>query len=382
MLTLVHFTGAYMRVPIVPLYASAHGATPAQVGMIVGANAVVAALCAIPLGRASDRWGRRALLLSGIALSAISSLALPLVQVPAALVLVYGLAGVGLAAFTPSVMSLVGDVAPPGRVAQAFAWYTTALYTAFGAGPIVGGLVADRWGHRNTFFTGAAIVTLALVVGLAMPDSTRRPPRSASASRADLAGVRANRRVWSGWIATLAGLAPWAVTVTYFPLLGRERGLTAGAIGLVLGAQALANTVARLPAGFLIDRTRARLPFFTAGLVFFALATALLPHLATMQALLAVAALSGVGYAFGFVAISAGLADASTPATRGLVMGGYSTAIYLGFGAAAVALGPVIAATGFAAGFGVAAGCGVGGTLLAALLWRRGREREPGVSRA
>lgn len=373
-LTLVHFTGSYMRVPIVPLYASAHGATPAQVGLIVGVNAVVAALCAIPLGRASDRFGRRALMLLGVAVSAVTSLALPFVHTPSALAAVYGLAGIGLAAFTPSVMSLVGDVAPRGGVARAFGWYTTALYAAFGAGPIVGGLVADRLGFRNAFFTGAAIVVVSFAIGLALPDSGKRPARSTRAP--DFAAVLANPRVWAGWIATLAGLAPWAVTVTFFPLLGRSTGLTASGIGLVLGAQALANTGARLPAGFLIDRTRARAPFVAAGLVGFALSTALLPHLATLSSLIALSLLSGIGYAFAFVAVSAALADASTPSTRGLVMGGYSTAIYIGLGGTAVALGPVIAAHGFATGFTLAAAGCIVATLVAVVLWRMGRDFE------
>ncbi|HET8575577.1 MAG TPA: MFS transporter, partial [Methylomirabilota bacterium] len=67
LLTLLHYTGAYMRVPVLPLYANAHGATPTDVGLIMGASMVVAALSAIPFGTASDRWGRRGLLLGGTA---------------------------------------------------------------------------------------------------------------------------------------------------------------------------------------------------------------------------------------------------------------------------------------------------------------------------
>ena len=63
LLTLLHYTGAYMRVPVLPLYATAHGASPAAVGLIMGAHMVVAAISAIPFGLASDRWGRRTLLL-------------------------------------------------------------------------------------------------------------------------------------------------------------------------------------------------------------------------------------------------------------------------------------------------------------------------------
>src|SRR3970282_572633 len=97
LLTLLHYPGAYM-----------------QVGLVMGAHMVVAAISAIPFGLASDRWGRRTLLLGGMALSALTSLLLPLVSLPPGLMVIYGAAGLGVAAFTPSVMSLVGDVAGPG----------------------------------------------------------------------------------------------------------------------------------------------------------------------------------------------------------------------------------------------------------------------------
>src|SRR5574341_2262373 len=90
--TLLHYTGAYMRVPVLPLYATAHGATPAHVGIIMGASMAVAAVTAIPFGFASDRWGRRTLLLGGMAVSAVTSLLLPLATRSAALMVIYGAA--------------------------------------------------------------------------------------------------------------------------------------------------------------------------------------------------------------------------------------------------------------------------------------------------
>ena len=76
---------------------------------------MVAAAGSILLGRASDVWGRRPLLLGGMAVSAATSLLLPLVEGELALMTVYGLAGLGVAAFTPGALSLVGDAAAPGR---------------------------------------------------------------------------------------------------------------------------------------------------------------------------------------------------------------------------------------------------------------------------
>jgi len=375
LLTLLHYTGAYMRVPVLPLYATAHGATPTQVGLVMGAHMVVAAISAIPFGLASDRWGRRTLLLGGMALSALTSLLLPLVSLPPGLMVIYGAAGLGVAAFTPSVMSLVGDVAAPGAMARAYGWYTMALYAGFGLGPILGGYVAQGWSERAAFVVAGIIIAAALAAGGMLPRVETGAARSAPLAAFDQ--VRRNRRVWAGWIATVSGLGLWGAILTFFPLLARERGILPLEIGLVLGVQAFVNTAARVPAGWLLDRTGTRRPYVLGGLVAAALATALLPHASGRADFVLLSAVIGAAFAVTFVAVGAALSEATTPATRGLAMGGYSTAIYIGMGLASITLGPVMAGWGYAAGFTLAGAAGVLGTFVTAVVWGRALKPPP-----
>src|SRR4030066_545567 len=76
------YLGAYMRLPLVPLFASDLGATTVQVGMINTGFMVAAALLSLPLGLVSDRLGRNRLILSGMAISGLTSLFLLLVRTP------------------------------------------------------------------------------------------------------------------------------------------------------------------------------------------------------------------------------------------------------------------------------------------------------------
>jgi MFS family permease len=130
LLTFVHYASAQMRTLVLPLYASAHGATATWVGLIMGLHMAMAAIGSIPLGRASDVWGRRPLLLGGMAVGVVTSLLLPLVEDGFPLAMVFGFAGLGVAAFTPSALSLVGDAAAPAAAGRAYAWYSTAHYGA------------------------------------------------------------------------------------------------------------------------------------------------------------------------------------------------------------------------------------------------------------
>ncbi len=366
--TFLHYVGAYMRVPVMPLYASAFGASATDVGLIIGAHMMVAALTAVPFGRASDRWGRRALLLGGTGLSSVTSFLLPLVDMRLSLIAVYGIAGLGVAAFTPSIMSLVGDIAPPGTVGRAYGWYTTALYSGMGMGPLLGGYVAQVWGYRIAFVVAGAIITAAVFVGGAgLPRAKGARVRGTPVAFIDL---RPDRVVWAGWIATLSALVPLGTIMTFFPLLGRERGMPPVVIGLVLGVQSLVNTAARVPAGHLLDRVRARRPYAIGGCLAMALGTALLPHLNRGIHFVLLAGTLGASLGVAFVAVGAALSEATTPATRGLAMGGYSTAIYAGFGLGAVALAPVMGSWGYTAGFTLAAAAGALGSVITAAVWR------------
>lgn len=366
-LTFLHYTAAQMRGPVLSLYAADHGATAAGVGYILGAHMLAAAVGSMPLGRVSDVWGRRPLMLGGMAVGVATSLALPLVESEVALILIYGLAGLGVAAFTPSALSVVGDMAPPGRTGHAFAWYSTAHYAAIGIGPFLGGVVAEWWGYRATFIASGAGIALAVMVGRAvlMPGAVvTRPPGGAT-----FADVKGNPTVWAGWTLSVSGLLIQGVVFPFFPLLAQERGLGPAAIGLVFLVLGLANTLARLPAGWLIDRTGRAALYALGGVLVASVVTASLPYAQGHATVLALAAVFGATSGIAFVGVSVGLSAAATPATRGLVMGGYSTALYLGFGLGSIALGPVIARYGYAVGFAAGGVAGLLGTLLAGILW-------------
>jgi predicted MFS family arabinose efflux permease len=373
LLTFLHYVGAQMRGPVLPLYAVAHGATATSVGVIVSAHMAVAAAGSIPLGRASDIWGRRSLLLAGIAISAVTSLLLPLVEGEVALAAIYGVAGLGVAAFTPSALSLVGDAAAPGRAGHAYAWYSTAHYGAIGVGPFVGGVVAEWWGYRAAFLASAVVIAIALVVAIALPLGSAAP--TTAQPRATFADIRRNASVWAGWVVAASGMLIQGVVFTFFPLLGDERGLTPSAIGMVFLVLGLVNTMARFPAGWLVDRTGRPAVSAVAGVLIASLATALLPHASSQMMLLVLVAVFGAVTGLVGVATGVALAASATPAARGLVMGGYSTALYFGLGLGSFALGPVITRHGYSVGFAVGGAAGVIGALAAAVLWSTAARR-------
>jgi MFS transporter, DHA1 family, multidrug resistance protein len=162
----LHYVGAYMRMPLLPLYARAGGASTGQVGLLMGAFTVVAAVSAIPGGLLVDRFGRRRLIRVGLVISAATSFALPLSQAVLVLAAVLALAGWAMAALTPAVMAYIGEAGGPAGAGRAYGWYTTALYGGLTLGPACGGVAADFGGFRFAFVASGA--TLLLTWGLAL----------------------------------------------------------------------------------------------------------------------------------------------------------------------------------------------------------------------
>jgi predicted MFS family arabinose efflux permease len=366
-----------MRGPVLPLYAAAHGATATGVGAIVAAHMMAAAVGSVPLGRASDVWGRRSLLLVGMTITAVTSLLLPLAEGAVALAIIYGAAGVGVAAFTPSALSLVGDAAATGAAGRAFAWYTIAHYGAIGVGSWLGGVVTDALGFRAAFLVSVGIVALTFLLGLVVLERSESGVRHAQ-KVASFAEIRTNAVVWGAWIMSFCGLVTQGVVFTFFPLLADSRGLTAATIGLVFLVLGLANTAARIPAGWLVDRTKHSSLYAIGGVLIASIAAALLPHVTSHTALLFVVAVLGAVSGTAGVAIGVALTRATVPSVRGLVMGGYSTALYLGLAVGSLALGPVIGRYGYALGFHTGAAVGVAGAVVAMVVWTRAKRADDG----
>src|SRR6478609_3883800 len=63
---LIDLIGFGIVIPVLPLYAERFGATPIQIGLLVGAYSFCSFLFAPVLGRLSDRFGRRPVLIYSV----------------------------------------------------------------------------------------------------------------------------------------------------------------------------------------------------------------------------------------------------------------------------------------------------------------------------
>jgi MFS family permease len=76
------------------------------------------------------------------------------------------IAGLCLAPLLAAVNQLVGDVAPPGAVTEAFAWPITAIALGASAGSATAGAIAQSWGWREGFVAVVAAGLLGAFVAV------------------------------------------------------------------------------------------------------------------------------------------------------------------------------------------------------------------------
>jgi len=161
-------------------------ATTNQLQWIVDAYNLVFAALLLTMGSLSDRFGRKAMLLGGLAVFGLSSMAGGLVTDPAALIAARAVMGLGAAMTFPATLSIISNVFT-GRTERAEAigaWGATAG-AAIALGPIAGGFLLEHFSWSSIFFAMGPVAAVAFgLVAVTVP-----PSRALEAKRIDVGGL-------------------------------------------------------------------------------------------------------------------------------------------------------------------------------------------------
>ncbi len=139
----------------------------------------LAGMIAAPLmGSLADRFGRRPLILGSFAVFAAAFTGYYLAATSLIFILIRGLAGALTAGLGPATMGLVADIAPEDERARWIGVIGGGTAAGFIIGPVVGGLLYDKWGYGPPFLAsiGMALLTL-LITFFAIPETHTREQR-------------------------------------------------------------------------------------------------------------------------------------------------------------------------------------------------------------
>lgn len=188
----VDVLGFSLILPLLPYYAATFGATAEVVGLLLGANALTQLLGAPILGRLSDRFGRKPLLLVSLAGTVVGFLMLGLARSLAMLFasrVVDGFLGGNISL----AQAYISDVTEGKERSKGFGLIGAAFGLGFIIGPALGGTLSAGGNYGLPALVAAGLSTLNLLgVLLRLPESLppeererrKKEPRAAFSLRA------------------------------------------------------------------------------------------------------------------------------------------------------------------------------------------------------
>ncbi len=148
-----------------------------QLSWVMTSYIVTSTISTPLLGKLSDLYGRRSIFQVAMGTFAIASLLCGLAQSMNQLIAARAVQGIGGGAIQALAFAIVGDVLPPRVRGKYIGFFTLAFAGAALLGPLVGGLIIDRWTWPWIFFINVplcAVLMFFLQRSLQLPFARRQ----------------------------------------------------------------------------------------------------------------------------------------------------------------------------------------------------------------
>jgi MFS family permease len=259
-------TGVRVAAPLMLLRA---GYDTWLVGLLLGLFAAAPVATSLRVGRMADRHGYHLPMRLAVALTTTGALLAAAAAwlntaepgsgwgTVAMLCIAAMLCGVGANMGLITIQRSAGKLAAGAAIdlTRIFSWLGLAPAVSNMIGPVVAGVLIDSSGFSRAFLALAALPLGCLVCMRFVPIEAQAPSRAASAqssawSLLHTPGLR--RLLVVNWLLS----SSWDLHAFLVPVLGHERGLSASAIGFILGTFAAAVALVRLFIPWVAHRLR------------------------------------------------------------------------------------------------------------------------------
>jgi len=189
----------YLLVPALPMLATTFGRDASVVQMTVSFYMVGIAISQLLLGPLSDRFGRRPVMLAGLALSIVASFGCILAQTLPQLIAARFFQALGGASGMVISRAIIRDLYPRERIGAMISLVIAVMMIAQMLSPLTGGLIETAFGWHAIFYVVAALsIVVAAAVTLALPET--RPARVDDASFSRDLALLIRSRAFLGYV--------------------------------------------------------------------------------------------------------------------------------------------------------------------------------------
>jgi MFS family permease len=275
-----------------------------EVGLVTAAFALIPLFLAIPLGRLTDRRHGVPLLLIGCSLQVAACLGLAIAGNMLALAGASAVLGLGHLGMALGVQAAIAHESDPRHHDQHFGLMTAAVSVGQLVGPLIGGALLSNStagleaATTRAMVAAAGVALLATVFAAFAHGGRGSHVQRIEGDHTSLLRIVRTRGVPTGIFASIAVLTAADVFTAYMPVLGEERGIDPGVIGVILAVRAATSTAARVGIGAIVARV-GRLRLIALSSAAAAAALVAVTFTDNVLALAAFAAIAGFGLGFG-----------------------------------------------------------------------------------
>ncbi|MDQ0921308.1 MFS transporter [Paenibacillus sp. V4I5] len=369
---LLLFFSFQMLIPTIPTHVSQLGGNDIHVGLVIGIFTISSLLTRPFAGRALDLFGRKHVLLVGLAICALTIAGYSYMAVVTLILAARFVHGIGWGMSTTSLGTVIADIIPAERRGEGMGYYGLSNTFAMALAPLTGLWLMQTYGFPRVLLISTLLALLSLFSSLFItytkPMPVRKPlsrpskderPRLEVDFIANKKAVFGNRklisyvdeksaqrpklmdRLWERTamlpsVLLLCTAICYGGIVTFITLFGHEAGISN--VGWFFLCNASMVLIVRPITGMLFDRKGPEWVLLPGAL--FTLAGLLLLSYAHSEASLAAAAICyGIGFGSLQPALQAWTIARAAPNRRGAANGTFFSANDLGIGLGAMVLG-------------------------------------------
>lgn len=356
----VYFLAVGMQNPILSRFVEDElGGSGTEIGIQAAVFSVAAILIRPVIGAAGDRQGRRFLMVTGALVSSLAVAGLAVIGHLAGLLVLRALTGVGEAAIFVGGATLIADMSPPHRRAEGASYFSVAVFSGLGLGPIIGEAVLGDGRYSTTFAAAALVCATAGVIALAGPGGAVPEVDTVPAAAPELSWYR--RLVHPAAVAPglvlACGIASVVTFFVFVPTYVDQIGLSGSALVFLMYSTislVLRLVLAKVPERIGLGRAA------TLALTLLVIGGVVAVVRPTPAALYAGTVVLSVGNSLLYPSLMAAAVGAVSAQERARVLAGFTMFFEVGAAVGGLTLGPIVAAWDERAAF-------LGGSVFAAV---------------
>lgn len=244
-------------IPLFPGFAQKIGASLSMLGSYSSVSALTMLLISLPLGRLSDRYGRKWMMIPGLILFTFVPLSYLLTTSPLHLYPIRILLRIGIGLTFGNGFLLMTEMAEHKYRNTAQGLYMTSMGMGYTVGPLIGGFTAKLYGSKTSFMISSGFAILSLFFLYLVKEKRRKVYEDSPRENISLSSIVKDPVVLASGVANYLNSLLFTALTLFFPVYGASIGLDESQIGTGFTTRGLVSTIVRLPAGSLTKHVRA-----------------------------------------------------------------------------------------------------------------------------